>query len=332
MKRKPSRLVALMVGVVMLLGLAPVGTASAGDDARAEHQRIIDFWTKDKVAKAKPRDFVRDPATGEFALTTATSADVLGAAWNDGGTVQKTTGKVLFAMGQTYYVCSASVATDGASDRSIILTAGHCVFDNKTSKFATNWMFVPDYDSNAVALTRDGSFCPNTTYGCWTATALVVHKGFASQRKFNTQATLYDFAFAVVGAGGKGDPQAQLDGTVGSQDISYGAVTLGSDTSLFGYPAASPYNGKDLIYSMGPLGTDPLNKNLTYRVTSDMTGGSSGGPWFTPFSSGTGVGTMISVNSYGYTGVTAMHGPKFNATTGALFTTASTATANTIVS
>ena len=31
-----------------------------------EHQRIVDFWTKDKVAQAKPRDFVRDPATGTF--------------------------------------------------------------------------------------------------------------------------------------------------------------------------------------------------------------------------------------------------------------------------
>ena len=51
-------------------------------------------------------------------------------------------------------------------------------------------MFVPDYDSNAVALTTSGSFCPQTTYGCWTATSLVVHKGFASQRKFNATATL----------------------------------------------------------------------------------------------------------------------------------------------
>lgn len=243
--------------------------------------------------------------------------------------MQKTTGKVLFAMGRSYYVCSASVVTDTVTDRSLILTAGHCVFDNKTGKFATNWMFVPDYDADPVALTTSGSFCADTAYGCWTASALVVHKGFASQRKFNTQATLYDFAFAVVYAGGT--TPSQLDATVGSQRISYSQVTLGSTTHLFGYPAASPYTGTDLVYSEGPLGTDPLNKNLTYRVGSDMTGGCSGGPWFTSFDASTGEGTMMSVNSYGYAGIEALHGPKFNAYTQALYTKATTATSTTIV-
>lgn len=313
----------------MLLGSAPVAMASPGDDARAEHQRIIDFWTKDKIAKAKPRDFVRDPATGEFALATASPTQVLGETWDEPNLVQETTGKVLFAMGRSYYVCSASVARESIGGRSIVLTAGHCVFDNKSGRFATNWMFIPDYDSNAVALTRDGSFCLNTAYGCWTATSLVVHKGFASQRKFNAQATLYDFAFAAVLDGGTSN--AQLDTTVGSQAIAFSPVDIGADTHLFGYPAAAPYTGKDLIYSQGPLGLDPLNKNRTYRVASDMTGGSSGGPWFTPFSDGSGEGTMMSVNSYGYTGITAMHGPRFNTNTQTLFTTATTATTNTIV-
>ena len=32
------------------------------------------------------------------------------------------------------------------NDRSIILTAGHCVFDEANGVFATNWMFIPDFD------------------------------------------------------------------------------------------------------------------------------------------------------------------------------------------
>jgi hypothetical protein len=40
---------------------------------------------------------------------------------------------------------------------------------------------------------------------------------------------------------------------------------------------------------------------------------------------------MISVNSYGYSGITAMHGPKLNAETQTMFATAASATANTIV-
>ena len=190
-------------------------------------------------------------------------------------------------------------------------------------------MFVPDYDSNAVALTTSGSFCPQTTYGCWTATSLVVHQGFASQRKFNATATLHDFAFAVVGSGGSTDKQ--LDDIVGAQDITYSAVAGGSDTFLFGYPAAAPYTGKELVYSEGALGTDPLNQNRTYRVASDVTGGSSGGPWFTPFKANSGAGTMMSINSYGYSGLAAMHGPMFNSNTQALFTAAGSVTINTVV-
>ena len=42
-------------------------------------------------------------------------------------------------------------------------------------------------------------------------------------------------------------------------------------------------------------------------------------------------GSMISVNSYGYSGITAMHGPKLNSETASMFSVAATATANTIV-
>ena len=89
------------------------------------------------------------------------------------------------------------------------------------------------------------------------------------------------------------------------------------------------YKGTDLVYSRGALGFDPSTANATYRVGSNMTGGSSGGPWFAPFSAGS--GTMISVNSYGYSGITAMHGPKLNAETESMFAEAESATANIIV-
>ncbi|MEX2323260.1 MAG: hypothetical protein WEA29_05765 [Acidimicrobiia bacterium] len=60
---------------------------------------------------------------------------------------------------------------------------------------------------------------------------------------------------------------------------------------------------------------DPSNANATYRLNlCDMTGGSSGGPWIKSKTSGHN-GVVISVNSYGYRGVKAMHGPKFNAST-----------------
>ena len=50
-----------------------------------------------------------------------------------------------------------------------------------------------------------------------------------------------------------------------------------------------------------------------------LNGGSSGGGWFADFDESTGAGTLISVNSYGYGGITAMHGPILNGETQAVY-------------
>jgi hypothetical protein len=329
---RPVRWIALLVTVVLTAWFAPAAGAAAptaGERAaRAEHQRIVDFWTPARVAKAVPRDFVLDPATGKVVAhakptqpSGTSTTGVTGASWTGGGAVLATTGKVLFSIGTSYYVCSASVVKDDKADRSLVLTAAHCVYEQKTRKFASNWLFVPEYDTNAVALTTDGSFCKETRHGCWTASAIAIRGEFASAGSFNTTAIQHDFAIVAVGSGGKS--MSNLD-DLGSHPIEYSTVSTGKETFLFGYPAARPYNGRDLVYSRGPLGTDPLTGGATYRVTSNMTGGSSGGPWFSPFSGGS--GTLMSVNSYGYKGITAMHGPKLNDDTKSLFTAADAAT------
>lgn len=324
----------VMAGTAGLSGPAGAASEKANRVGGSAHDRVVAFWTNERVAKAIPRDFEFDPSTRSFRPRAATSggsgtsSSTIGSSWTSGGEVLKTTGKVLFAMGGTYYVCSASVADDAVSGRSIILTAGHCAYDETGGAFATNWMFVPDYDSAAVTLNTSGSFCATTSLGCWTASALVVARGFASAGGFNNQAIVHDYAFAVVGAGGKSGT-AQLDATVGGHPIQFSAVSGGANTHLFGYPAAGKYKGKDLVYCRGSLGFDPYIANATYRVGCNMNGGSSGGPWFTPFSGGS--GTMMSVNSYGYSGVTAMHGPKLNAETASMFSAAATVTTNTVI-
>jgi hypothetical protein len=284
----------------------------------------------ERVRQAVPRDFVKTangfvprakPGGGAAGTTT-------GSSWTAGGRVAQTTGKVLFAMGGSLYVCSANVVADTASSRSVVSTAGHCVYDETARAFATNWLFVPNYDAAAPNLDGAGAFCPQTLYGCWTASALVVHRGYATAGSFNDQATLHDWGFAVLGAGGKGN--SLVESVTGTQAISFAAASAGTTVSAFGYPAAGRYKGKDLVYCQGPLTTDPQNADRTWGVGCTMTGGSSGGPWFTGLSS-TGVGTQMSVNSYGYSGVSFMYGPKFNTLTQATFTAAGWATANTVV-
>ena len=300
-----------------------------------DHERIVRFWTKDRVARAIPRDFVRDPKTGRFSLKGGRfdSGFVTGASWNLGGEVAQTTGKVLFSMGGMFYVCSASVVDDAVSNRAIISTAAHCVYDEVAGEFASNWMFVPAYDTAPVSLTGNGSFCAETTYGCWTASHKIVSSDYATAGAFNYQAVLHDYAFVAVGAGGK--LMTQLDTAVGSQPIEFLETDFETNAYLFGYPATGRYKGKDLTYCNGLTYLDIRMDYETYQVGCTMTGGSSGGPWFKNFNDSgalVGTGTQYSVNSYGYNGSKNMYGPMFNVETEGMFNTSTTMTSDTVFS
>lgn len=312
---------------LLLLSTAPILAASPQaqrDPSRTEHDRIVKHWTAQRLQSATPRDFVRTTnGLQPKARPGGGSGNVTGASWTKGGRILKASGKVYFEMGGGAYVCSGAVANDTRSGYSLVQTAAHCAYDETDGAFATNWLFIPEFDS-APTFT-----CANTAHGCWTAQALVVHNGYASAGGFNTQATVHDFAFAVVGPGGKSS--TQLDATVGSFGITFSGVDAGDKLYAFGYPAAGRYKGKDLTYCAGPIFTDGWNEDLTWGMACDMTGGSSGGPWLSSFTESTGIGTLSSLNSYGYSGVKNMYGPKFNSDTQDVYSAANGATSNTIV-
>ncbi len=89
----------------------------------------------------------------------------------------------------------------------------------------------------------------------------------------------------------------------------------------YGYPAAFPYDGERL-YELTSLlaGNDPFFSPATMAITSDFTGGSSGGPWL--------VGNppvALSVNDYKYVSdPNHMYGPYFGSIAQQLYTTATT--------
>jgi V8-like Glu-specific endopeptidase len=319
-RRSPLALLAVLAIIGIPALAAPVGAVGP---IASSHDQIVAFWTPARLRSATPRDFVKSGGSFEPKARPGGGSGT-GASWTKGGAILKGSGKVYFVMGSTAYVCSGSVATDSRTGKSLVLTAAHCAYDETGRAFATSWLFIPEFDS-APTFT-----CADTAHGCWTAEALVVHRGYATAGGFNTQATVHDFAFAVVGAGGKSGT-AQLDGTVGSFPTSFSGTSAGNTLYAFGYPAAGKYHGKDLVYCAGPIFNDSLNDNLTWGMACGMTGGSSGGPWLKGFSEATGSGTLSSLNSYGYSGLKNMYGPKFNANTQAVYNAANGATANTIV-
>lgn len=313
------RLAALVVPL-LLVGLLPGAVSAAGPspDARAAHRaQVLAYWTPARMRAAQPRDFTFDPVRGFQPAARpgggggSGGSTVTGASWSGGGKMLTTTGRALFTMGGTDYICSGSVVADGSASQAIVLTAGHCVVENDGT-FATNWLFIPSFD------TSPSYTCSRTTYGCWVADALYADAAFATAGGFNTTAVQHDWAFAVVSAGDRDG--GQLDAKVGSFPIQYSGVARGDTLSAFGYPAAGKYRGNDLVYCRGPLGEDAGTGNTTWSMACDMTGGSSGGPWVKATNTTTYADAVLSsLNSYGYSGVKNMYGPKFNANTKAVF-------------
>jgi hypothetical protein len=327
MHRSKTAVAAALFTVLALLPLAaaPVLAGDAQAKAKAEQQRIVNYWTAERIANAKPRDFVKG-ADGKF-VPKAKPGGGTGASWTQGGPVVQRTGKVLFTMDGGNWVCSASVVNDSRSTHAVILTAAHCAYDEVNHVHATNWIYVPSFDTSPTFT------CSQATYGCWTALGLVVDSGYATAGGFNTQATIHDFAFAIVGAGTNGtqaDAIVVNGQSVGSYPIAYPAISTGQAVHAFGYPAAGRYKGKDLTFCTGPTFNDQYNDDLTWGIACNMTGGSSGGPWLGGFTQAGG-GTLTSLNSYGYSGLSNMYGPKFNANTQAVYNRANTSTSNQIV-
>jgi len=285
-------------------GAADSNAAQAAARARAaEHQRIVDFWTPQRRASAQPRDIVlplgAKPQPMAKPGTGSGGGDVLGSAWTAGGSVSVTTGKVFFTENGSRYVCSGG-AVDSTTG-SVVLTAGHCSHGGgPASSYVTDWVFYPRYKSG-----------PDPVLGAWTATRLVATSDWVSR----ANAYENDAAFAKVTQGASTTTLEQALAAQGgtTPGIAFTTPATGSRVHSFGYPAAGKYNGTILIYCSGTvtIGYDGLQ---TQSIPCDMTGGSSGGPWFQGFNvSAAGGGTLNSVNSYGYSSVkNRMFGPIFD--------------------
>ncbi|HUR01928.1 MAG TPA: hypothetical protein VM347_05270 [Nonomuraea sp.] len=341
MSRRSPLAIALALALLVLAVIVPPVAARSGP--QSEHARIVAFWTPARMASAVPLDLKPvgmmpaaaggvkgKPGGGGGGGGGGDTTAVTGASWTRGGPVVDLTGKVYFKIGSSAYICSGSVLTDANRDSySLVLTAGHCAFDLSSSRFVTEWMFIPNFDA------QPSYTCSNTRYGCWTASALVIHYGFANAGSFNNQAVTHDWAFAVVGPGGKSD--TQLD-SLGSYPIQFSNVSSGDRLQPFGYPAASPYNGSDLVWCAGNITVDVSSSNgssanATWGVGCNQTGGASGGPWFAGLNETNGSGgTVSSLNSYKYTiDKSRMYGPKFNGNTQATYSTALTTTSGNVV-
>lgn len=294
---------------------APVSPAPGVTATSFKPQHTKGFWTAERMRSAAPLDLVAAPGAWAKAPaapaapvaptvvrpTTASpmSFPQAGGPWTGGGAVVRTSGRVFFTFQGRTASCSGDSVT--GQNGNTVITAGHCV--KYQGAWHTNWVFVPAYDNG------------NAPYGQWSAT-----QTFSTDQWVASEDINYDVGLAVV-APLNGQ---KLSSVVGAQGILFNG---GYNKAMyaFGFPAAAPYDGSKLIHCSGNSGKDFL-LSKDHNLGCNMTGGSSGGPWFQGFSEATGTGLQVSVNSFGYTFLpNRMFGPYFGPEAKAAYDKAQTA-------
>lgn len=173
---------------------------------------------------------------------------------------------------------------------SVILTAAHCVMDEKTGKWFSNFVFQRAYNDGETAQTVG-----------WRCVSLF--------DAFHTPAPNYAYDYAFILADGKDDekPLAMTTGTPASTAL-----------TAIGYPANFG-NGRFLYKVDGEWAT--VSGGVVTMKGNPMRSGNSGGAWFTDFKVGGGAGEnrVISLNSHHLKGNTEdENGPLFTADTNLL--------------
>ena len=150
-----------------------------------------------------------------------------------------------------------------APNRSLVVTAGHCVYD-EGQWAARKWVFVPGY--------RYGERPFGTFVAHWIGTT----PGWRRHENFN-----YDVGMAVVSRNERGQT---LAGAVGA-DVFVSGLSPKQDFDVYGYPVARPFTGATLqrcpqtAFEGHDFESFDFPGPLDLAVECDVTGGASGGGW-----------------------------------------------------
>ncbi len=253
-------------------GAAGVVRQSGADTG--EREEVLDYWTTERMRAAQP---LNSPATAQSdnpPTRHTTEEPSTGEAWDSGGAVTHTTGKVFLTIDGNDLTCTATVVS--SENRDTVVTAGHCLKDG-TRSWADNWTFVPGYDEG------------EEPYGRYVAREMFVPPEWSDQADDS-----FDLGMAVLHTT---DGKHVQDRT-GAQRIAFGGNSE-QQTYAFGYPTTGAFDGRALNFCAGRPEADDRGTTSS-GMTCAMTEGSSGGPWMTDFDPNTGKGTVTSVISFKY--------------------------------
>jgi len=270
------------------------------------------FWTPRRIREAEPMSLLSFSRPGGRVIQADGGSPAAANPSADGTDTGDSTlfpnranGIVLFFYGPDEFQCSGSVINTSAGN--VVLTAGHCVIDPGPGTNATNIVFIPGY--------RDGA----EPFGEWPATSFATTPQWQSTTSTgdpNDADEAGDMAMLTL-ANRPGDG-ATIQSVVGAVGIAFNQSR--SQTYMeYGYPAECPYDGSRLYELTAPLAANDFSFSpATMGITSDFTGGSSGGPWLVGSSP-----VAMSVSDYRYLSPPSlsgyMFGPYFGSIAQSLF-------------
>lgn len=262
------------------MGSWPSSVAIAEDQINVNPASVVQYWSTTNMSSATDEDAIHTFTNQTWSTTgisSTTNEDVQisdVSVTNAGKAVQQegqaprdsnlsfplsTVGKIFFSdsAGRNYVCSGTAVASD---NHNLVDTAGHCLYGQ--GQWMQNVMFCPLYDKG------------NQPYGCWIARALLVPAEWINARQNELHR---DFGMAVVDPNEQGD----LTDVVGGAGWAYNQP-IQQAYYAYGYPAAYPFDGQTRqSCDQGSVGTRWHHAGGTViSIPCNMTGGSSGGPWF----------------------------------------------------
>ena len=176
--------------------------------------------------------------------------------------------------------CSASVVN--SENKSVVWTAGHCVYETYSNVWNRNYVFCPGYRNGSCPLGRWTPYSQRTT-SQWQS-AVCTADGRCNTNEFN-----YDLgALKMNTLNGY-----RIANYLGSHGVRFNSATY-QYRYLFGYPG-NKSSGQYLYYCAG--NNTYIYGNLRLAPCS-AGGGASGGPWLSQVASSW-LGYVDSVNSHG---------------------------------
>jgi V8-like Glu-specific endopeptidase len=196
-------------------------------------------------------------------------------------------GKVFFDSPEGSMVCSATVVKDpeNPGKSNLVWTAGHCVHAGGTGGWYRNIAFVPAYnDLGKSEAALDNAQAQETApYGVyWADWVSTSNEWISDGGPTGGAGAAYDYAVMHVKPENGGKSLEETVGTALDIDFDLPEAANVQGMGAWGYPAAPPYNGllmHKCVDKPGRLSISPGTPTM-WRIGCTMTGGSSGGGWF----------------------------------------------------